>query len=101
MSTEQTTINLGDEYDDVLRDALRMVLLKKKATGIGKSWGVGGSQEIEVLKVRLGDDLVTIESETYIGLTISGPKLIVERLAEAVRAELNSSSQIPPAKPVA
>lgn len=92
MSTEQMTINLGDEYDDGLRDALRIVLLKNKAAGVDKSWGIGVSQEIEVLKVKLGDGLVTIESETYIGLSISGPKLIVERLAEEVHAELNSSN---------
>lgn len=88
MSTEQTTINLGDEYGDALRDALRAVLLKNKAIGVDKSWGVGGAQELEILKVKLGDDLVTIESETYIGLTISGPKLVVDRLAAEVRAEL-------------
>jgi hypothetical protein len=88
MDAEQTIINLGDEYDDVLRGALRLVLLKSNATGVDKSWGVGGSQEIEMFKVKLGDDLITIESETYIGLTISGPKLIVERLAAEVRNEL-------------
>ncbi len=88
MSTEQTTINLGDEYDDILRDALRIVLLKNKAPGVDKTWGVGGSQEIDVVTVRLGDDLIKIEAETYIGITISGLKLIIERLAEEVRAEL-------------
>lgn len=90
MSNEQATINLGDEYDDVLRDALRRVLLENKAVGIDKSWGVGGSQEIENLKVRVGEDVVLIESETYIGLSISGPKLIVEKLAAEVRAAFNS-----------
>jgi hypothetical protein len=90
MNNEQTTINLGDEYDDVLRDVLRSVLLENQATGIDKSWGIGGSQEIEILKVRLGDDLVTVEAETYIGLTISGPKLTVEKLAEEVRVKTNS-----------
>ncbi|QDQ26690.1 hypothetical protein FNU76_10125 [Chitinimonas arctica] len=92
MSIEQTTINLGDEYDNALRDALRAVLLNNKAMGVDTSWGIGGSQEIAMSKVRLGDGLITIESETYIGLTISGPKQIVEKLAEEVRKELNPSS---------
>lgn len=91
MSKELKTINLGDEFDDALRDVLRIVLLKNQAVGVDTSWGVGGSQEIEVLKVRLGDDLVTIESETYIGLTISGEKSLVEKIAEEVNIELSSS----------
>lgn len=91
MSKEQKTINLGDEFDDALRDMLRIVLLKNQAVGVDKLWGVGGSQEIEVLQVRLGDELVTIESETYIGLTISGEKSLVEKIAKEVNIERGSS----------
>jgi hypothetical protein len=90
MNTERTTIDLGDEYDGVLKSALLQVLAKNNAEGIGESWGVGGSQEIESLNVELGGHLVTIEAETYVGLTISGAKCIVEKLAAEVRAELDS-----------
>ena len=84
MDIEQTKIILGDEYDDDLRDALRVVLLNNGAVGLDKSWGVGGSQEIETLQVKLGNDLITIESETFVGLTIKGPKLVAENLAQQV-----------------
>ena len=38
------TVVLGDEYDDVLRVALRFVLVNAGAVEIGASWAVGGSQ---------------------------------------------------------
>lgn len=91
MSKGQKTTNLGDEFDDALRDMLRIVLLKNQAVAVDKLWGVGGSQEIEVLQVRLGDELVTIESETYIGLTISGEKSLVEKIAKEVNIARGSS----------
>ncbi|MBE7372942.1 hypothetical protein [Pseudomonas lopnurensis] len=88
MVKETETIILGDEYDDALRDALRAVLLRNGAVGINKSWGVGGSQEIESLVIRLGSDLITIESETFVGLTIAGPKVVVEDIVLQVRRQL-------------
>jgi hypothetical protein len=90
MNTGRTKIALGDEYDGALKSALLRVLAKNNAQGIGESWGVGGSQEIESLIVGLGGHRVTIETETYVGLTISGAKCIVEKLAAEVRAELDS-----------
>ena len=91
MNTEKTTIILGDEYDDALRDALLTVLKRNQAVGIDKSWEVAGSQQLELFKVNLRGDSITIESETYVGLTISGPRAAVEEIAGEVRAELKSS----------
>lgn len=88
MSKELTTIILGNEYDDAIRDALRTVLVRIGAVGIGKSWGVGGSQEIETLRVQLDTDVVTIEAETFVGLTITGPKAVVDNLALQVKQQL-------------
>jgi hypothetical protein len=88
MGKETATIILGDEYDDALRDALRAVLVRNGAVGIDKSWGVGGSQEIEALVIRLGSDLITIEAETFVGLTVAGPKAVVEDIALQVRQQL-------------
>lgn len=92
MSKELATITLGDEYDEVTRDALRTVLVRNGAVGIDKSWGVGGSQEIETLIVRLGSDLITVEAETFVGLTIVGPKAVVEDVARQVRQQLKKSN---------
>jgi hypothetical protein len=79
---------LGNEYDNALRDALRIVLVRNGAVRVDASWIVCGTQEIEIIHIRLGNDLITIESETFIGLTISGPKLVVEDIAKKVNWQL-------------
>lgn len=61
------TIILGDEYDDALRTALWRVLLDMDVELIDRTWGVGGSQEVETARIRIGEDLLTVESETYMG----------------------------------
>lgn len=88
MNEDSTTVILGDEYDDAVRNALRVVLLREGAVGVDKSWAIGGSQEIEALQVKFGSSLLTIESETFVGLTISGPKFLVDDIVERVRREL-------------
>ncbi|MDU9405442.1 hypothetical protein RTH46_23435 [Pseudomonas sp. zfem004] len=88
MSKEMATIILGNEYDDAVRDALRAVLVRSGAVGIDKTWVVGGSQEIDTLAIRLGSDLIMIEAETFIGLSVTGPKAVVEDIALLVRQQL-------------
>lgn len=89
MAFELATIILGDEYDDNLKNALRTVLVKNGAISFGKAWGVGGSQEIETVEITIGADLIIIESETFIGLTITGPKATAETIAEQVRQQMS------------
>ena len=84
------TIILGDEHDDILRGTLRAVLISAGAVDIEHFWGVGGSQELEVVEVEFENERVTIEAETFVGLTLSGPKSVVENLAERVRQQLAS-----------
>jgi hypothetical protein len=88
MDMQRVTMILGDEYDEVLRDALRTVLIENGAIGIDKSWGVGGSQEIESIQVRIGEKLITIESETFVGLTITGAKSVIEKIADQVNKKI-------------
>lgn len=88
MGKETATIILGDEYDNALRDALRAVLVRSGAVGIDKYWGIGGSQEIEALVIRVRGDLITIEAETFVGLSLTGPKAVVEDIALQVRQQL-------------
>lgn len=91
MAEEQVSIILGDEYDDELRDALRAVLIENGAVDIDRAWGVGGSQEIEILQVMLGTNQITVEAETFIGLTVSGPKLVIDRVNSQVRDKLGKT----------
>jgi hypothetical protein len=85
------TIVLGDEYDDALRAALGIVLRRNGVIENEKFWGVGGSQEVEILKIKFGNDVITIESETYVGLSITGPISVVDRISEQVHQQLLKS----------
>ncbi len=92
MSIETKKIVLGDEYDDALRDALRAVLIRNGAVGLDKSWAVFGSQEIENLQVQLGDERLEIEAETFVGLSIFGRQMTVEKIASQVRKQLTGDN---------
>jgi len=78
------TIVLGDEYDDDLRAALGATLHELGAVSLDQSWGLAGSQELSTHQVCIGPDVVTIESETYIGLSITGTEETVDRIAASV-----------------
>ena len=88
MASEPVTINLGAEYDEVLAAALRAVLAEVGAEEVDSSWGVGGSQEISRFELMIAGERVVIEAETYIGLSVTGDRRIVEDLANKVRARL-------------
>jgi hypothetical protein len=74
------TIVLGKEYDADLRRSLIHALTAMGGTMSSPEWGVGGSQEMETLEVCLGDQTVVVESETYIGLSITGEESLLERI---------------------
>lgn len=85
MREEFVSIILGDEHDAALRCALRAVLVEAGAKGITRSSGIGGSQEVELIKVEIDGELLVIESETFVGLTVSGPKPVVDDVVRRVR----------------
>jgi hypothetical protein len=90
MSNEQMTIRLGDEFDEALRDALRAALMALGASAGGRSWGVAGSQELEALEVTIDGERVIVEAETYMGLSVSGRREVVQRVVDEVRARLRA-----------
>jgi len=75
---------LGNEYDDALRQAVLDCLAAMGADIAARQFGFGGSQIIETMKVTLGKDLLLLEAETYVGLSVSGEARIVDRLASMV-----------------
>jgi hypothetical protein len=85
---KQQTVALGPEYDDATREALRVVLLELGASKVEVNWGVGGSQEIETAVVRIGGRELTVEAETYVGLTIAGDDDLVATVADRVSRRL-------------
>jgi hypothetical protein len=84
MVFERTTVVLGPEWDIQLRDRLLEVLRGMGTLAVEKAWGIGGSQEFEAMEVRIGDDVLVVEAETYIGLSISGAKNVVDRVQEVL-----------------
>jgi hypothetical protein len=78
------TITLGPEYDDALRETLKAVLRGLGAIAGQSSWGVGGSQEVDSLVVSVEGQPLTVESETYVGLTITGNAQVVDKVAALV-----------------
>jgi hypothetical protein len=78
-------IVLGDEFDEDLRKKLGSVIKGLGGKKISDECGIGGSQEFSEVIVSLGEALVTIESETYIGLSVSGPEAVIQQIRERMQ----------------
>ena len=80
-NSDRVTVVLGDEYDDVLRAKVLDILRKLCAIRVSSSGKtVVGSQEIEELEIIIEGHKVFVESETYVGLSINGPRDIVQKI---------------------
>ena len=80
----EKTVILGLEWDNDLRGKLKEALNGLGAGITDHSWGVVGSQEVETLDVIIGDSELHVEAETYLGLTLSGPPDLVDKVAKLV-----------------
>ena len=80
-----STVNLGPEYDLVVTNALLHVLREMGAQEISRNWGVGGSQEVNTLQFELDGCQLTVEAETYVGLSLSGESQTIQAIAKRVR----------------
>ncbi len=85
MCIKNTTVTLGDEYDFELLRILKDILLECGAVELNHSSCIGGSQEIESISYKIENDVVNVELETYLGLSICGKKSVVEHLAKKFR----------------
>ncbi|KAB2926851.1 MAG: hypothetical protein F9K24_22925 [Leptonema illini] len=74
------TVLLGTEYDEALFDQLLLVIEKMGGIREDVTTGMGGSQEMLLLSVRLKGGIVTIERETYVGLSIHGPVATIDEI---------------------
>jgi hypothetical protein len=80
------TWRAGPEYDNAVQRRLKAVLLELGYRPSIKWWGVGGSQELLHWELAGALGELTVEAETYIGLTITGPDAAVN----IVRARMES-----------
>lgn len=78
------TVVLGDEFDDGLATRLIEKLKSRGAIPVSSDWSLAGSQELRSLSARIGNEIVEISSETFIGLSISGPEDIVDEIASSL-----------------
>lgn len=82
------TVCLGGEFDPALRSSLREVLEEYGVTGDGAWWTVGGPLDTQRTEVLAGGHFLTIESDTYVGLMLTGDADLVEEISGRVRERL-------------
>lgn len=83
---------LGDELDEQLSTALSAVLRRIGAIGGEPVWGVAGSQEIHSQVIMISGASITIESETFAGVTVTGPDALVDEIATLVKQQLATTA---------
>jgi hypothetical protein len=76
METHTTTAVLGAE----LREKLFDILKEMGAVWHDERWLVVGSQEIVAVEITLCGRQIRVEAETFVGLTLTGPRDVVERI---------------------
>lgn len=81
---KQEIIVLGNEYDIEIKHALSKVLASMGAKKTDSNNFLAGSQEIFSEKFKINNRLVEIESETYMGLSLSGPPDLIEEIKNKV-----------------
>jgi hypothetical protein len=86
MTTNISTVILGDEFDDLLRGKLVQQLKTMGAILKDHDWAVVGSQEIDTYLVTIENQELRIESETFVGLSITGASGLVQKITSAVKS---------------
>jgi hypothetical protein len=76
------TVILGSEFDQDLRKRVTDVMRELGASVTSGDWAVAGSQEIETLVVDLHGHAITIEAETYTGLSATGEEVVIDEIMQ-------------------
>ena len=84
VSNMNTTANLGSEHDLDITKALLQVLREMGAQEVSRDWGVAGSQDVKTLQYSLNGRPLTVEAETYVGLSVQGDCQTVEAIKSRV-----------------
>lgn len=77
---ETKTVVLGAEWDDGLRARLLDVLRALGAQLRDRTSALAGSQEIDAFEIVVDGRQLVVEAETYVGLSLTGPHDLVERI---------------------
>ena len=87
------TLRLGNEYDDDLRDALAEVLTEMSGQKESSDWAMAGSQELQSVRLKVAGQALLVESETYIGLTITGEPSLIQDIAGRVDRSMKAAGR--------
>ena len=90
-ATEQWRVSA--EYDHSAFDRLKRALTSLGYSIVPKLYGVAGSQEVSTYEATNASGVVTVESETYIGLTVAGAAMALYELK--LRYDELSGSKLP------
>lgn len=82
------TINLGAEHDKALTGAIRKALEKLKAVRTDRSHPTTFFWDFEWASFNTAFGSLTIEWETYIGVTVTGEESTVDRFVALVKTFL-------------
>lgn len=88
--TSTITRVLGSEHDPAARLALTEALAGLGASSCPLLNGVAGSQQVETAEITVQGRVVLVESETYVGLSVTGDDDLVLAIAAEVERRLRS-----------
>jgi hypothetical protein len=71
---------VGAEYDATLFARLGAALRSLGYEFENHAWGVAGSQELTTWHATSSLGTLSVEAETYVGLSVRGPKMLVAAL---------------------
>ena len=86
----KTSITIGNEYDKELILVLSKVLQDLNAIKIDENTGLAGSQDLYLFTFDINGDILTIEIETYIGISLIGSKDLIEEIKNRIDMETAS-----------
>ncbi len=84
------TALIGDEYDDALVIALNQALLDKNIHIVKKTSTI----DLQIIEVEINNKILLIEKETFVGLTITGDKLVVDKFVKNIYDKLHIDKAI-------
>ncbi len=87
MEANIKTICIGKEYDDELVKKLGLILKQEGAVLGNKLNGLSGSQDYVSFELLVHGKEITIEIETYMGISITGSEKIVNELLKKLGVE--------------
>ncbi|TAG46814.1 MAG: hypothetical protein EAZ30_11480 [Betaproteobacteria bacterium] len=79
-----TKVILGDEFESTLQKQLNNAIQRLGGTTLRLDAGVAGSQDFVEWKVKILGCEITVENETYVGLSISGHGDVIDQILEAM-----------------